>query len=188
MDHVICSLGGVLRIGPGPWETRSLDMVGTLVVAYSGEPKDTLKHLHRCKAARLKLFEKLGQDWSNVAVDITDDERQLLQTTRINRECEAKANSKWENPVFLGNLMNKHHAALRDGLGLSTNALERLRQAALNHGAYGFKVVGSGGGGCGVAWTDQMSAPAVRDAMIEAGAPRAWIVNDHARGAYVVRD
>ena len=55
-----------------------------------------------------------------------------------------------ENPDYelIGNLLMNHHAVLRDLLKVSTPKIEAMLEAALNAGALGGKINGSGGGGC----------------------------------------
>jgi len=197
MDHVTSAVGGLLRIGPGMWQVESLPLypssiIGVWVLAYSGEPKDTLRHLHRCKNARLELLDKLGGDWDNEKTDkLTEDELELLKATRINRDMEVQAAEAWEGSEDsnlgerLGALMLRHHEVLRDGLHLSTAQLEKMNTAAMGAGAWGFKVVGSGGGGCAVAWTSKERAEAVAEAMKYAGAPSTWIIREPSKGAYI---
>jgi galactokinase len=213
MDHVSIALGtrtgkdhvdscGALRIGPGQWQVERLPTLqpssfdakephddGVWILADSGEPKDTLKHLKRCKRDRLQLLQdKLNNNWdcpqSSVA-NLSIDEARLWNATLVNRDTESEATSLWKESVSnhddqsvghkLANLMKKHHEALRDGLGLSTPRLEAMNEAALRHGAWGFKLVGSGGGGCGVAWAPTQKAEIVSKAMKEAGAKATWV-------------
>jgi galactokinase len=192
MDHVTSAIGGILRIGPGMWDYQRLTMPqdGVWVLAYSGERKDTLHHLHRCKGLRLKLLEKLGGSWDNVKEGLSNDESILLQATMTNRDMEQHAATEWESSPsnVLASYMGQHHAALRDGLFLSTPRLEAMNQAALKAGAWAFKVVGSGGGGCGVAWCYDGIAESVALAMKQAGAPVTWIISDCSRGASVSYD
>ncbi|HEX9973715.1 MAG TPA: GHMP kinase, partial [bacterium] len=49
---------------------------------------------------------------------------------------------------FFGNLLNRQHAGLRDGLRISTAKIDGMIEAALKAGAFGAKINGSGGGGC----------------------------------------
>lgn len=202
MDHVTSATGGLVRIGPDPWAVESLsggsNYSGSWVLAYSGEPKDTLKHLHRCKHARLALLDKLGGAWDAAASDdermatLSEDEKVLLSATLVNRDTEVQAAEAWRagQTENLGHLMDRHHVALRDGLNLSTPKLEALRTAALQAGATGFKVVGSGGGGCGVAWIPSKdgNAEAVAQAMQNAGAPQTWIIQVPSGGASLFMD
>ena len=194
MDHVTSAVGGLLRIGPDPWGVEHLSMTESSkdscwVLAFSGEPKDTFGHLHRCKNARLALLEKLGGNWDADVSDIelTDDEKTLLSATLVTRDMEAQAAAAWRDGCAttedLGSKMQQHHEALRDGLYLSTVKLEHLSTAAAQAGACGFKVVGSGGGGCGVAWTNRDRADQVALAMQDAGAPQTWIIEAPSKGA-----
>lgn len=188
MDHVTSAIGGVLRIGPGMWDYQHLTTPpGVWVLAYSGEPKDTMKHLNRCKGERLQLLEKLGGSWDTQStLNLSPDEALLLQATRTNRDMEQRAVSDWTTASGseLGLLMTQHHEALRDGLLLSTPRLEAMNEAAIKAGAWGFKLVGSGGGGCGVAWCESRNVGGVVAlAMKQAGAPNTWIISDAGAGA-----
>lgn len=197
MDHVTSAVGGLLRIGPDPWGVERLPFMESSndccwILAYSGEPKDTFGHLHRCKNARLALLEKLGGKWDVdvYSIDLTEDEKILLSATLVNRDMEIQAAQELQDckasSQSLGSKMQRHHEALRDGLCLSTPKLESLSMAASAAGAYGFKVVGSGGGGCGVAWTSLGKASQVAQAMQNAGAPQTWIIKQPSEGASLV--
>ena len=193
MDHVTSAVGGILRIGPGMWDYMQLDQPreGVWVLADSGQPKDTLGHLKRCKADRLAILEKLGGDWDNASEqNLTSDEIVLLEATRRNRDMERRAAGEWNTASGhdLGGWMDEHHRALRDGLLLSTPRIERVREAALQSGAWGFKVVGSGGGGCCVAWSSNSTAVQVGRAMEDAGAVKTWILTRAFQGAHVNYD
>lgn len=189
MDHMTSALGGVLRIGPGMWEQTPLPIPADAqwILAYSGEPKDTLKHLRRCKTDRLNLLDKLGGSWdNNNNVVLTTEEKILLEATRTNRDMEQRAFASWgcASGQDLGGWMMKHHEALRDGLKLSTPRLESMREAAMTAGAWGFKVVGSGGGGCAVAWAPGGTmTDKIVTALTSVGATRVWTIRQAHDGA-----
>jgi galactokinase len=82
----------------------------------------------------------------------------------------------------VGELLDEHHARLRDALALSTPRIEALRTAALAAGALGAKVNGSGGGGSLFAYAPGCEAAVVAAAR-ELGA-RARVVTA-SRGASV---
>ena len=189
MDHLASSLGGALRIGPGPWEVQRLPNInaGVWVLADSGEPKDTMGHLKRCKDDRLALYSKLGNDWDATGPDLSPDEVVLLEATRINRATENEAAARWNiaSGGELGALMMQHHEALRDGLRLGTDRLEAMRQAAMDQGAWGYKVVGSGGGGCAVAWCPVEKVGAVSKSMEKAGAVKTYQITEPFHGATI---
>ena len=52
------------------------------------------------------------------------------------------------NKPFVGNLLLEHHQVLRDVLKVSTSKIDRMIEAAMEAGALGGKINGSGGGGC----------------------------------------
>ena len=204
MDHVtIASGGNPLRIGPGMWDVQVLNPLdptkdGVWVLADSGEPKDTMKHLRRCKGKRLELLDKLKGTWdiNQQEKDLLDEEeRVLLDATIVTRDREEDAARLWvgrqdnlsaeAKGPRLGRWMLEHHEALRDGLDLSTPKIERLREAAMNSGAWGFKLVGSGGGGCCVAWAPLDKVHDVSKGMVEAGANAIWIIETQAQAASI---
>jgi galactokinase len=208
MDHVSSAIGGnCLRIGPGPWQVESLpplvpEQDGVWVLADSGESKETLKHLQRCKGDRLEILKLLGGHWDETLTTVlNENQKVLLKATTTTRDTEREAaalwkslssdsNSKQEQSIGpkLGALMDRHHGALRDGLGLSTARLEAMRQAATEAGAWGFKLVGSGGGGCGVAWTPKDKAGSVAQAMSAVGAKSTWILATSSQGARIEKE
>ena len=89
-------------------------------MADSGQTKDTLMHLNRCKNKRLDLFHnQLLGSWdtptSSIAIPLTSDQESLLQATKTNRDTEAQAMALWMSSsslslgAQLGALMNQHH-------------------------------------------------------------------------------
>lgn len=77
----------------------------------------------------------------------------------------------------LGKLMNNHHEVLRDLLKVTVPRIDKMIQAAQGAGAYGAKIVGSGGGGCIVALVPESATQAILDALIENGATAAYQIN-----------
>jgi len=69
----------------------------------------------------------------------------------------------------LGQLMNRNHGLLRE-LGVSCRELEALYLAALDAGAKGAKLSGSGRGGCLIALVDERTQDEVASALRAAGA------------------
>jgi galactokinase len=201
MDHITIAFGSnFLRIGPGMWDVQFLGVLdpvrdGVWVLADSGEVKDTMKHLKRCKGERLKLLDKLGGSWeidNDKSKSLNDEEVLLLKSTITTRDREEDAAKLWTSAASsvskgsqLGRWMLEHHEALRDGLLLSTPKIEILRQVAMNAGAFGFKIVGSGGGGCCVAWSPLQNAKEVSGAMRAAGAKATWIIESPSKGASI---
>ena len=69
----------------------------------------------------------------------------------------------------LGELMTRNHELLRQ-LGVSSDALDRLVEAALVAGACGAKLSGGGRGGNIIALVDENTMPTVQAALLTAGA------------------
>jgi galactokinase len=176
MDHFACAHGGIHRFGLGLPQALT-PLSGAFILGDSGQPKDTQGHLARCKEARLPLMADLDMNpphWS-------EEQRHLAEGTRINRDLEAK----WAGHLStgevdvrrMGEALTRHHEVLRDVLGLSTPRIEAMLEGALNAGAWGAKINGSGGGGCLFAYTAESHVDSVIEAMMAAGAKGAWTVH-----------
>ena len=183
MDHVASALGGVLRIHPN-WQVERLDApeAGVWVVFDSGQPKDTQVHLDRCKTRRVKLAEDFFGAWNPPNevegwATMSRESQSLWQSTIGSAQIEARASARWNEEATVAEWMTLHQAYLRDGLELSTPKLEALGQAAMKGGAWGWKLVGSGGGGCGVAWVPKPLAARVHLELRRAGATATWSVS-----------
>ena len=179
MDHFACAHGGLHRFGHGPAQPLP-QLPGAFVLGDSGQPKDTQGHLARCKEARLPLMKRLDappDNWS-------EEQKTLAKGTRTNRDLEAEWSKRMEGEQVderaMGQALTQHHAVLRDILGLSTPRIEAMAEAAMQAGAWGSKINGSGGGGCMFAYAPSDRVDAVIEAMLQAGAKGAWHVkSDH---------
>ena len=72
-------------------------------------------------------------------------------------------------------LLNEHHLILNKILNISTPRIELMLKSALQVGAYGGKINGSGGGGCMIAYCPENSLEVKR--AIEKAGGKAHIVN-----------
>ena len=95
-----------------------------------------------------KVFIFLVRDLS----DLTKGEVELYLATIKNRELLKRALLELQKKIIdkklIGKLLYKHHNILRDELKVSTPKIEKMIDAAMNAGALGAKINGSGGGGC----------------------------------------
>jgi galactokinase len=66
-----------------------------------------------------------------------------------------------------GALLRASHASLRDRLRVSSRALDRLVDAAIDSGALGARLTGAGFGGCAVVFARKGDLPQVRRGLIE---------------------
>jgi galactokinase len=167
MDHFSTAFGGVIAIDFHPEITVHPlhPQLGPFVLGDSGEPKDTRGILARVKNRVLAAAGRLLQahpdfslqtvspgDLDQYSGEVSRDENELLIGTLRNRELTREARlllgeSKTDHRA-LGRLLNEHQTILREVLQISTPKIDRMLSAAINAGAYGGKINGSGGGGC----------------------------------------
>ncbi len=117
----------------------------TLVVADTGirsVTKDTVAEVKIKKAANPSVVNKIIEEIGALAI-------------------RAKVNLEDGNLVTLGELMSENHALLQQ-LGVSGEELDHLVVTAVNNGAFGAKLCGSGKGGNIVALVDEMNADFIK--------------------------
>ena len=106
-------------------------------------------------------------------------EEQLMVGTIRNRDIliQAKNELKKEkiDKSYFGELLNEHHSILDKILNISTPRIELMLKSALQVGAYGGKINGSGGGGCMIAYCPENPSETKR--AIEKAGGKAHIVN-----------
>lgn len=144
--------------------------LGAFVLGDSCELKDTMGILQRCRDSRLTIIKKiLLQDpkFSLHSIELDEinrynlptDETTLLSGTIQNRDLlrEGLPEFKKAKPDHkkIGLLLSEHHTILRDVLDVSTPKIEMMLDAAMDAGALGGKINGSGGGGCMFAYVPQ---------------------------------
>ena len=164
MDQYSTAMGHLIYIQSEPDITiESLNPnLMTFVLGDSGEPKDTIGILSRCRDSRLEILQKLKMKNPTSTIhtlgegaDISDlnaSEIELYKSTLENRDLLKRVLPELEkeesNHELIGQLLTDHHQVLRDVLQVSTPKIEVMMDAALNAGALGGKINGSGGGGC----------------------------------------
>ncbi|MDT0606433.1 galactokinase family protein [Croceitalea rosinachiae] len=77
----------------------------------------------------------------------------------------------------IGVLMSAHHLILKNDLKITVPRIDHMIDAAVLNGAYGAKIVGSGGGGCIVALVPEQNEELVINALKKAGAVNAYKVS-----------
>lgn len=197
MDQFTSAVGGLVRIDParGNAVTRLPARLGRFVLGHSLEPKDTQRILSRVQAAARRGAAWLGQrlghfSWLETSLAAAEDAARsaedavredvgvalgALRNRDLLGEGHAVLATESADHRRLGALLSAHHAVLRDALRISTPKIERMLQAALEAGALGGKINGSGGGGCMFAYAPD-SADAVAEALRKAGGA-AWVVS-----------
>ncbi|KAA6436957.1 GHMP kinase [Dyadobacter flavalbus] len=173
MDHYSTAIGNVIYLESTPEiKVEALTpKLGTFVLGDSLEPKDTLGILARCRYGMEDVIRKVKaydpefsifttplEKTADYLHELSEDEMSLLRANVEDRDIliEGKAlltkssyssvNEEFDDQF--GNLLYAHYKNLRDHKRTSTPKIERMMNAALNAGALGGKINGSGGGGC----------------------------------------
>jgi len=194
MDHYAVTFGNVLYIDfdhPGSVEWLKTQL-GPFVLGDSKNPKDTTAILSKVKKPMQRIIKVINDhqfQLKNISLNdvkrlsdfLTEAECRLLRANIRNRDLTQEACELFHqdfDPHEFGALLTEHHNILRDGLKISTPKIDSMIQAALNAGAYGAKINGSGGGGCMFAYCPE-NPERVVNAVQEAGG-YAFVVNvDH---------
>ncbi|TFF92348.1 GHMP kinase [Candidatus Thorarchaeota archaeon] len=164
MDHYTSVFGNLIHLDPCGLTLLPASIIG-LVVGDSLEPKkDTVGDLaairssaeegYRVLSKMIPGFNQLKTPMGQIENHIdslSGDCRRTTLTALRNRELTREAHRLLSKPDpdldLLGNLIDKHHTLLRDGLNRSTEKIEAMIEAAKEVGALGCKINGSGGGG-----------------------------------------
>ena len=190
MDQYVTSCGGMLLIKSVPQvSVEKIDsQLGSFVLGDSGEFKNTLDILSRCKTLRIKIFEKIKSVTSQFDLHTCKDdldvsflseiEKNLFIATLKNKnllEKSLKELTKGKvDKIYFGELLNQQHRILRDDLNVSTKKIESMLSASKQAGAFGGKINGSGGGGCMFAYAPDN--PKKVASAIESVGGRAYII------------
>ena len=174
MDHYSTSVGNIIWLESVPKIKleKINSRLGAFVLADSREPKDTKAILARVKQGVLNIvneLRKINSEFSlySIRLDeieeykkyLSNEQYELLGGTVKNRDITTAAKKIFAtNPLDdkkIGDLLNDHYKILRDILRISTSKIDKMIDAALNAGAYGAKINGSGGGGCMFAYSPE---------------------------------
>ncbi|MBL7471492.1 GHMP family kinase ATP-binding protein [Robertkochia sediminum] len=195
MDQYAIALGDIIYLETddnASYETYKKEVPG-LIVGESGIPKPTLSLLGelRTKAwEAIKAIQNTHPDF-----EIADARNEDLDTLlplvpeplkkvfeaavcnhSITRTALTEIRKEHPDMALIGSLINEHHALLRDNLGITVPLIDKMIEAALDAGALGAKIVGSGLGGSIIALAPEGKELAVIDAIKRSGARDAYLV------------
>lgn len=196
MDHYSIGVGNVVYINTkNPFSFTVIGKeLGGLVTGVSGVPKETIGLIGELKGNALLAIEIIKSHFDDFDLDTTEVEDlqkycnflpdrlvPYFKAAIKNHHYTKMALIEFQKPSLdlkkIGELMNGHHAVLRDLLKITVPRIDAMINAALRAGAYGAKIVGSGGGGSIVAMAEPGKESQVVEAMLEAGAVAAYAVN-----------
>jgi galactokinase len=174
MDHVAAAYGGITAIDFLPLLAveRIPVTLGSFVLGDSREPKDTQKMLGRVKESVLRTVETVSSVDEHFSLHaatggsldrwrqrISPEQYRVLAGTVRNHDITRRAREILKqlprDDRRIGSLLIEHQTVLRDNLMISTPKIDRILDAAMNAGAYGGKINGSGGGGCMFAYAPE---------------------------------
>ncbi len=193
MDQYSSALGSVICVDFEPEFriTRLQEEFGAFVLGDSLQEKDTKRTLSRIKTGTFSAVEKIRDmvedfnlntssldEISPLLSSLPDNERLLLEGAMKTRDIVKRARELFASgemdDATLGNSLNDQQNVLRDNLRISTPKLDKMIEAAIEAGALGGKINGSGEGGCMFAYTPS-NAEAVAEAIEKAGG-KAFII------------
>ena len=169
MDQYTIAIGGNIFLNTIDNSYKSLiydDLY--MILGESGIHKQTLNTLKSKKDKALKalsfiqkempdftLINRSFKDYDQYKGYIPKNLRPYFFAALNNYSITKKALQEFEKEkldgVKLGELMNEHHNVLKDILKVTVPTIDNMIAEAKSAGAYGAKIVGSGGGGCIVA-------------------------------------
>jgi len=195
MDQYSISIGNLLYLNTINGKHIIINnTIQTLIVGESGVPKETLDVLSNLKANALdaiamvqakvqdfKIENATMEDYQLYKSCVSDKLRPIFYAAVKNYEITKNAFKFLTQDAIdlceIGILMNEHHAVLKDVLKITVPIIDKMIDGALTNGALGAKIVGSGGGGCIVALTDEANEEKVIQGILEAGASSAYKVS-----------
>ncbi|WP_062062991.1 mevalonate kinase family protein [Aquimarina longa] len=196
MDQYSIGLGNVLYLETGNdfnYELIHKPIKG-LIIGESGIPKETIGVLKELKEKAWLAIHKIKE--TDKDFDIQKAQKKDLDTLQnylpdrlypylyaaiSNHDITQKAlrvlKRKHIDFEELGSLMNEHHQILRDVLKITVPKIDNMIDSALDAGAYGAKIVGSGRGGSIVVLASEGKEQKIINAIIDAGGKDAYRVN-----------
>jgi galactokinase len=170
MDQFTIAIGNVVYIdtsSEGSFKTIGKSLDG-LILAESGIPKSTLGTLSHIRSnvtraiacvkkkyPHFNLMDTTPRDLPQFSEFLPADLKPYFYAAIANHAITKLALAEFEkSPIDLkkiGSLMTEHHHVLKNELHITVPQIDKMVSAALKAGAYGVKIVGSGGGGSIVA-------------------------------------
>jgi len=159
MDQYTIAIGDIifLETGDSAKFKKIESSLSELVIGESGIPKNTMGYI---------LSEELQTFFYS-----------SIKNHMITQNALIALNEDILNYETIGALMNEHHSVLKNILKITTPKIDNMIEAALEAGAFGAKIVGSGGGGSICAISSKKNKQRVIDNILTAGAKDAYAVS-----------
>lgn len=195
MDQYSIALGNVLYLETGSklhFEVFEKTIPG-LILVESGIPKETIGTLGNVRGKTMEAIQLIKMEFpefelqtcslkiaqslvSKLPGSLQDYFLAAIENHEITQEAKKLLdNIDWDFK-HLGDLMYQHHSILRDRLKVSHPKIDAFIETALQIGAYGGKIVGSGGGGCAVIIAPENRREEIIQALKKQGAKAAYSI------------
>lgn len=196
MDQFTIALGNVIFIETcGEFSVRD---VGTqmkgLILGESGIPKETIGLLDDLRGKANKTIRYVQKQFPKFMLEETSENEIDAYLPTVPKDLQAifvaaiknhiitqtallEFNKKTLDYVEIGRLMNDHHKLLKNNLKITVPKIDAMIAAALEAGAYGAKIIGSGGGGSIVALSPPSKEVDIANVIKNAGGKDAYPVN-----------
>lgn len=195
MDQFTIGLGNIIYLESGAdflYELIHKPIKG-LIIGESGIPKRTIGLLQELKEQAWLAIHKLQENDKDFRIqdakkkDIKQYVNQLpdqlepyIKAAIFNHDITKRALVEFKKDILdykkIGVLMNEHHEVLRDLLKITLPKIDAMIEGALEAGAYGAKIVGSGKGGSIVVIAPEGKEQEIINAIMKAGAKDAYPV------------
>ncbi len=195
MDQYSIGIGNIIFIETGDHFSYQIigDEMEGLILGESGILKDTLGLLSSIKTNALEAIKIISdkvpefiietatlKDFENYSHLLSETLKPYfyaaIQNHLITQKALVELSKEKLNLQVIGTLMNEHHTILSDDLKITVPRIDAMIEAALAAGAYGAKIVGSGGGGCIVAVSPDDKKKEIIQAIKQAGGKDAYEV------------
>lgn len=188
MDHIASVYGGICHIDFKVFDKPVVTKItsipkGVFILVDSKQQKDTITVLKNAKDPVIRAIsntppirEMVENNNSNEYLSMVLKEDKNAFKAAINNYkilcnfIKEQSANRVTHESF-GKNLKMHHQNLRDGLRLSTVAIEKILKIAYDNGATGGKINGSGGGGCCYIFASEFVASDIIKEINKAGYP-----------------
>lgn len=204
MDQYTSAIGDIiyLETDTHSYHKKIVTPLEGLIIGASGISKNTVGVLGDLKGQALEAIALIKKEVPSFSIHkATETEyhtyKGILPTRlvpffyaaiynhKITQEALFALSEKEIDYKNIGDLLNAHHTILKDTLQITVPRIDAMIDAALQAGAYGAKIVGSGGGGCICALAPLEKQQDIIQAIKEAGAIDAYAAQV-SKGAHIL--
>ncbi len=186
MDHIASVYGGICHVDFKVFDKPKVTKLttipkGVFILVDSKQQKDTITVLQNAKDPVIRALINIpsirdmvsNNTYNDYLLKIPKKDSNALKAAIDNYKIllDFMSNQASNTHESFGLGLKMHHQNLKDGLGISTEAIEEILKIAYDFGATGGKINGSGGGGCCYIYTNEETVSDITKAIKKAGYP-----------------